>query len=513
MEERKLTGFASKDKPWLKYYSEEAINAELPKCTIYEYIWNCNRNHPEKTAIHYFGKRIRYAQMFAYIDDTAKAFSALGVARGETVALCMLTMPETVYSIYGLNRLGAICNLIEPRTNAEQIKDRINASNSRILVVLDVFLPKIRQIAEETKLEKIIVVSLSQSMPMLTKAFFRITKKQVFLPSDKKYLYWDSFQKNGRKSLPVYAPYEADAPAAIIYTGGTTGVPKGALLSNDSLTAIALQTIYAAPRLYEGERFMDIMPPFIAYGLVFGFFIPFCAGLENILIPVFNPSKFAKLVLKYKPNHVVGVPAFFETLVNSPDIGNRKLDFLMCVIAGGDCLLESTEKAINQFLREHGCKYDILKGYGMTEMGSAAIFTATKECNVPGCVGIPAPLTEVKVVEPVTGKELGYHEQGELCMTGAAMMLKYYQNHDETENVMHRHPDGKLWIHTGDIGYITADGMVYIIDRLKRMVIRPDGHNVWPHQIEEVASRHPAVKECAVVGMPNSENSNGHTEL
>lgn len=511
MEQKKLTGYPSIDKPWLKYYPEDAINAKLPECTIYEYIWNCNKNHLNKPALKYFGKGTTYAQMFSRIDSTAKAFSALGVKQGELVSMCMLTMPETIYSIYGLNKIGAVCNLIEPRTNAELIKDRIIDAGSRVLVVVDVFLPKILQIVDKTKLEQVVVVPLSESMPIHAKVGFKLTKGRKIprIPAEQRYTYWSAFLANGKYTQLIPAPYVKNTPAAIIYTGGTTGISKGALLSNDSLTAMALQSIYDAPRLYEGERFLEIMPPFIAYGLIFGFFIPFCASLENTLIPVFEPKKFAELVLKHKPNHIVGVPAFFESLANSAEVGNQKLDFLMCAITGGDRLLASTEDHINQFFKEHGCKYKILKGYGMTEMGSAATFTTTEACNIPGSVGIPTHCTEVKVIDHETGEELGYNVQGELCMTGKTMMLGYYQNDSETNKVIRRHPDGKMWIHTGDIGYMTEDGVIYIVDRIKRMVIRPDGHNVWPSVIEEVVTRHPSVKECAVVGMPNPTNKNG----
>ena len=511
MERTILTGYPSTDKPWLKYYSEEAINAPLPECTIYEYIWNCNKDHLEKPALKYFNKRTTYKQMFSRIDAAAKAFKAVGVKQNELVSLCMLTMPETVYSIYGLNKIGAVSNLIEPRTNAELIKERINAANSRILVVVDVFLEKILKIADLTNLEKIIVVPLSESMPLYAKAGFYLTQARKIprIPSDHRFQYWNTFIAAGKSTAVVNAPYQKDATAVIIYTGGTTGIPKGALLSNDSITAMALQSIYDAPLLYEGERFLEIMPPFIAYGLVFGFFIPFCANLENTLIPVFKPEKFAELVLKHRPNHVVGVPAFFESLANSKKIGNKKLDFLICAITGGDRLLASTENQINQFFHEHGCKYNILKGYGMTEMGSAATFTVTDECNIPGSVGIPTHRTVVKVIDSETGEELGYNQQGELCMTGNTMMLKYYWNDVETAKVMHTHPDGQRWIHTGDIGYITEDGIIYIVDSIKRMIIRPDGHNVWPSRIEEVVAQHSAVKDCAVIGLPNTENKNG----
>lgn len=348
-------------------------------------------------------------------------------------------------------------------------------------------------------------------MPFYTKVGFKLSRgrKLPRIPGDRRFQYWHQFITSGRDAVVSIAPYQKNAPAAIIYTGGTTGISKGAVLSNDCMTAMAHQSIYDAPRLYEGERFLEIMPPFIAYGLLFGFFIPFCAGLENTLIPVFEPKKFAQLVLKHRPNHVVGVPAFFESLANSEEVGSQLLDFLMCPITGGDRLLASTEKHINQFLHEHGCRYNILKGYGMTEMGSAATFTVADDCNIPGSVGIPTHCTTIKVIDHETGEELGYNQQGELCMTGKTMMLEYYQNEKETEKVMRIHPDGNIWIHTGDIGYITEDGIIYIVDRIKRMIIRPDGHNVWPSQIEEVVTRHPAVKECAVVGMPNPENENG----
>ena len=508
---KKLTGYPSVDKPWLKYYTEEAINAKLPECTIYEYIYEKNKSNLNKPAIRYFDNCFSYSEMFSYIDKAERSFSAMGILKGDFVSLCLLTMPETIYCIYSLNKLGAISNLIEPRTNAELIRDRINESNSKILVVVDVFLSKILQIVEQTKLEKIIVIPISESMPRGVKLGFRTTKgrKIQSIPNDTKYMYWKDFLIRGKDHCPKPVKYEKNYPAAIIYTGGTTGVSKGALLSNDCFTAMAMQAYYDAPTLFTGGRFLEIMPPFIAYGLIFGHFIPFCAGLENCLIPVFEPKKFAKLVLKNKPNHVVGVPAFFENLANSNLLKGKKMDYLRTCITGGDKLLVSTEKHINDIYKLHFCPNPILKGYGMTEMGSAATFTVIKECNVEGSVGIPIHNVTIKVIDPNTGEELKYNQRGELCMTGPTMMLKYYNNQRETDNVMKKHADGLTWVHTGDIGYITEDGVVFIVDRIKRMIIRPDGHNVWPSVIENVITKHFAVLDCAVVGLANTENKNG----
>ena len=509
--ETNLTGYASIDKPWLKYYSEEALKVKLPECTIYEYILEKNINNHNKTAINYLGKKISYGNMFDNIERVAKAFSALGVKDGDLVSMCMITMPETVYSIYALNKLGAISNLIEPRTNADLIKDRINAAKSKILVVVDVFLPKIMKIADKTTLERIIVVPVSASMPMLTTAVFKLTKgrKLMKAPSIDMYQTWNKFLRAGHGATVTAKKYAKNYPAAIIYTGGTTGVSKGALLSNDCFTAMAAEAYYDAPTLFTGKRFLEIMPPFIAYGLIFGHFIPFCAGLENCLIPVFVPEKFGDYVLKYKPNHVIGVPTFFESLANNKKIRKKRLDFLTSCITGGDKMLVATERHINTIYKDRGCKNAIMKGYGMTEMGSAATFTVSDACNIEGSVGIPSQYNIVKVIDPGTGKELKYNEQGELCITGPTMMLGYYNNDRETANVMRKHDDGLTWIHTGDIGYITEDGIIFIVDRIKRMIIRPDGHNVWPSLIENVIAKHPAVSDCAVVGLPNNEYENG----
>ena len=507
---KEMTGYPSIDRPWLKYYSDEAINIKLPECSIYEYILEKNKDNGHKPAMNYFGNRIKYKSMFEAIDNTADALYSLGIRADDRVAMCMLTMPETVYSVYALNKIGAVCNMIEPRTNAELIKQRINACRSRVLIVVDVFLPKIMSIVDGTELEKIIVVPISASMPIATKVGFYLTKGRKIppVPKDDRCINWSQLISS-KNNPAVVAKYEKNKVAAIIYTGGTTGVSKGALLSNDCFTALAAQAYYDAPTLFSGRRFLEIMPPFIAYGLIFGHFIPFCAGLENCLIPVFDPQKFADYVLKYKANHVIGVPTFFESLANSHRIKNRDLSFLTSCITGGDKMLEETERYINRIYKEHGCKNAIMKGYGMTEVGSAFTFTVSPDCNLEGSVGVPSQFNNVKVIDPSTGEELKYNQQGELCLSGPTMMLSYLDNDKETSNVMRRHSDGSTWIHTGDIGYVTEDGIIYIVDRIKRMIIRPDGHNVWPSLIENVIIRHPAVADCAVVGLPNPSNDNG----
>jgi len=510
MKNKKLTGYPSIDKPWLKYYSEAAISAPLPECTMYEYLWSQNKEHLDDIALNYYGHLVSYGGLFSRIDDTAKALYGIGIRKGDIVSMCVLNTPETVYSIYAINKLGAICNIIEPRTNADQIKARINATGSKFLILLDVFYGKIKDILSDTCVDKILVLSLGTSMPPAVRIGFALTKGRKIekVPHSKLFLTWNSFiAENKHLCLTEKATYKRDGTAAIIYTGGTTGMPKGAMLSNYGVNAVAVQYLLGLHQKRK-ESFLNIMPPFIAYGFVFGLHTPLCSGLTNILIPSFQPSEIGKLFVKYKPSHYIGVPAHFEHMMNCQELQNEDLSFLHTAGMGGDRVNVVVEEAINAFLLYHHSSSKAMKGYGMTELGSSAC-TTTIHCNKIGSVGIPLVKNTISIFEPGTEHELTYNEEGEVCITGPGMMLEYYNNPIETEKVAKMHSDGKIWIHSGDIGYMDKDGVLFIIDRIKRVIIRPDGHNVWPSQIENVVIQHPSVEACAVVGAPNQDGKNG----
>ncbi|MBQ0098113.1 MAG: acyl--CoA ligase [Oscillospiraceae bacterium] len=504
--EKKLTGYPSIDKPWLKYYTKEAINAPLPECTIYEYLWYNNKDHLDDVALIYFGKKITYGELFENIDKTARAFSAVGVKSGDVVSLVMLNTPETICSIYAISKIGAITNIIEPRTNAELIIKRINDTNSKALLVHDVFFTKIN--ASIVCKNNTINVSLSCSMPAITKIGFALTTgRKIAKPNLG--ISWHDFIKNHDKAEITEVKYQKDTNAVIIYTGGTTGISKGAMLSNDAINNIVFHQKSSNPCMVRHDSFLDIMPPFLAYGLACGVHIPLCVGMKSILIPNFTPDKFAKLIAKYKPNHVLGVPAFWDSLSTAAEMQNFDLSFLKSAITGGDRMVAETENSINAFLKSHNSNVFVTKGYGMTEACSSVTFTNMIETNKPGSVGVPQLHNTFKVVDPETNKELKYGERGEICFFGPTMMLGYYRNSEETDKVIRIHEDGRKWIHSQDIGYIDEDGVVFIVDRIKRMIVRPDGHNVFPAQIEAVLLQHPSVEQCCVVGLKNPNGDNG----
>lgn len=541
----KMTGKPSIDKPWLKYYDEEVLNKKLPEKTIYEYITENNKKYPNRIALNYFGKKITYGQLLKNIDQTARAFRAYGIREGDIVTICMPTIPETIYVYYALSKIGAIANMVDPRTSKEGIENYINEAKSKMLIMIDVAADKARDAKKKTTIEKIITVSPTDSLPlgiMLKKASKDINsiyedkkeaakskyekepkKKDIILDyfNDMKKnessfsksgecIPWSKFFKAGKKeNYEPYPNYEKDKPLLIVHTGGTTGPSKGVVLSNFSVNAASFQCENAGYDFKREHSWLNIMPPFIAYGIGNGLHLPLSCGMEVILIPQFDPNKFDELLLENKPNHMVGVPSHYGNIIHSKKLKNEDLSYVIAPTVGGDKMDENLEKETNEFLREHNCEYKVVKGYGMTEVNAAVAACTSNETNKIGSVGIPFPNTTISIFDPKTGEELGYNEKGEVCITGPNTMLGYFNNDEETNKILRKHEDGNVWVHSGDIGYMDADGNLYIVDRLKRMIIRPDGFKIFPSLIEDVVVKHPLVQSCKVVGLRDFSFSQG----
>ena len=509
MEKEKMTGYPSKDMPWLKYYRKEAINSDLPKMTIYDYIYEKNKKHLNKTALSYYGRKIKYDELFDNINIATKALINYGVKKGDVVTISMPTLPETIYLFYALSRIGAIANMIDPRTSSEGIKDYINECNSKLLFAVDVIKEKLENVKRETRLEKIITISPSDSLPLPLKIAFNLKNKDKKDVSN--IIKWKEFFCTGLLNRDYkFKKYEENYPVVIVHTGGTTGKPKGVVLSNDNINACSYQCETAGYDFKSEHSWLNIMPPFIAYGIGNGLHLPLACGMETILIPQFDPTKFADLLNKYKPNHMVGVPSHYGSIIHSPKLKNKDLSYIIAPTVGGDKMDEILEKETNEFLKKHNCSYKVVKGYGMTEVNAAVAACTSNETNDIGSVGIPFPKTVISIFEPGTDKELKYDELGEICITGPNTMLGYYMNTDETDKILIRHGDGKIWVHSGDLGKMTSDGKLYVVDRIKRLIIRHDGFKVFPNMIEDVICKHPSVESCKVVGVKDVDYSQGN---
>ena len=499
--------YASQAKPWLKYYDQKFIDQTLPALSAFEYVCQRSKNHLNDTALEYYGRKFTYADLIVNVKKTAAALRGAGVKKGDIITVVSIMTPEIIALFYAADMMGATLNLVDPRYSVEGIREYIEEVDSHLLVCLNVVYERCRQAAKRTNVEKVIVLSPADSLPPVMAVGYKLTT-----PDKNKYasnvIRWKQFIKGGEGQSTAAEPYDPDHACVVVHTGGTTGSPKGVMLTDDCFNGIALQ-FQAYPKLFHrGQKLMNVMPPFIAYGFACGIHLPLVLGFTVIIVPNLDPAKLGSLVLKHKPEHMFGVPTHYQQLASDPKLRDKDLSFIINYAAGGDSLSRGAEQTVNDFLAAHGARYPIAKGYGMTEVSSAATVAAGLD-NKPGSVGIPMVNTVVAAFEPGTDQELPIGQRGELCISGPCLMKGYYNKPEETAILLRRHPDGRVWAHTGDMGYLDEDGFVYLDSRIKRMIIRHDGFKVFPSMIENVVSRHPAVHQCSVVGCADKDHTQG----
>ncbi len=517
MEEKKLSlKKASIERPWLKYYTEEAINSELPAVTIYRYLWENNKHHLDRVALNYFDKKITYGELFSNIERVAASLIETGIKEGDIVTIAMPSTPEAVYLFYALSKIGAISNMVDPRSSKEELEHYAAEVHSTLLFTIDVAALKFRDVKTNTSVREVVTISPADSMPFglslgyAAKTFFESTKEERNVNKSLNFTKWKTFYERGKQKNDVNeVPYTKDQPVVIVHTGGTTGVPKGVILSNDNINISSFAATKSGCDLKREHNWLNIMPPFIAYGVGNGLHLPLIVGMEVILIPQFNPNEFDKLLCKYHPNHMTGVPSHYKSLLHSKRMVGEDLSYVIAPTVGGDSVKLELEHAINQFLREHNCQYNLSKGYGMSEVMAGVTFCPTNEVNAIGSVGIPLPHSVVGIFNPDTGEELNYGEIGEVQIQTPHRMIGYYENLEEESKVVKKHADGTIWIHSGDLGYMNEDGLLFIEGRMKNMIIRHDGFKVYPKRIEDTIMKHNAVESCMVVGIDDLEHVQG----
>ena len=502
-----ITGYASIDKPWLKYYEKIGITKEIPKVKAYDLIHNKYANNKELISLNYFGKKITYYEMFNNIEMVAKSLKKIGVQKGDIVLMALPTIPEMVYVFYALNRIGAIVDTVDPRIKSDRYKQIISETNAKYLFAIDMCYPTISSLLKEVDLSKVILTSATTSLPLPIKMLSLLKNKNRYKITDNKIIEWSDFIKLGQNYFgEVDCKYSADMPVVIVHTGGTTGEPKGVILTNENFNTMAITQEISGFNSQEKDKFLTFLPPFIAYCLVNAIHDPLYLGFENILIPKFDASDFPNLMYKYKPNHVLAGPIRWDYFIKNKKIQKEDLSYLKSPISGGDVLNIELEREINNFFKQHNCNIPIASGYGLTEVSAAAIYsksTAYKE----GFVGIPYVKNNVSVFVPGTKEELPYNQEGEICISTKTLMKEYFNNHSATANIIKKLADGERWIYTGDLGIIDHDGSIKVSGRIKRLIVR-NGNKIFPSDVENIILQNQLINRVSVVSMPSSEERN-----
>ena len=492
--------FTNKE-PWYKYY-DKGGKLEYPKLTIYQLIEKTCNAYPNNYAFEYYGNRITYKEFLIRIKKTASSLIELGVKEGDRVTICMPNTPVAVITFYAINMIGATASMIHPLSSENEIEFYLNESNSKYILTIDLVYDKLMSVVDKTNIERIIVSSVSDDMSKFMHFmywFFSGRKNKI--EKNEKAIFYNELLKLGVYDRDMECcKRKLDDEAVILYSGGTTGSPKGIVLSNLNFNALAMQCHLMCDPAKAGDSILAILPIFHGFGLGVSIHTPLYIGMKVILIPDLSPRKFGSLIKKYRPNFITGVPTLYEALLKTK-LKKNDLSSLTCVVSGGDTLLPSFKKIVDKFLREHGSSAQIRCGYGLTECTGASCLNPRREYR-DNSIGIPLPDMKYKIVKIGTYNEAKAGEDGEICISGPTVMKGYLNNPDETSKTLIKHSDGRIWLHTGDIGCMDSDGFIYFKQRLKRMIVS-SGYNIYPSYVEDIIKKHPKVDTCVVIGIPH----------
>ena len=494
----------SSSAPWLSYYGNTPASLDYPDKTMYQLLSETARQYPNNTAYIFQGKKTTFAQFMSRIDSAARGLTAMGIGKDDKVTICMPNCPQALDCFYALNRIGAIANMIHPLSAPQEIAFYLNFSKSKAILTLDQFYGKVSQILPQVENPtQIFVARIADELPFPLNVIYPHTKGGKHpLPKDG-YTLWKDLLIAGTDVMQLPADEgKADDCAVILYSGGTTGTSKGIMLSSRNFNALGLQTIAASGfGSIVGMKMLSVMPVFHGFGLGIGIHTALIGGATCILVPQFNIKTYARILLKQKPNIIPGVPTLFEALLRSKDLEGKDLHFLKGIFSGGDSLSPELKRKVDAFLRAHNCTEQIREGYGTTECVTASCLTP-KDYAREKSIGVPFPDTFYKIVTPGTNVEADPGVEGEICVSGPTVMLGYMDNPEETANTLQHHTDGRIWLHTGDLGYMDEDGFVYFRQRIKRMIVT-SGYNIYPSQLENIIDGHEKVLLSCCIGVPD----------
>lgn len=489
---------------WYNYQNPDKWVPEYPEYSFYEHLRRGSLRYPDLCAVEFQGKRYSYSQLINNIDIVAHSLMSIGIKKGDIVSIVTPNTPQALFMIYALNRIGAVSNMIHPLLSANEIQDFVENTDSVAILTLDMIYPKFAKIKwKTTKEPKMILAKIADALPWYAKPVYSAKNKlRLNFNPDHDVIYWNDFIVLGEKTKSVLPidDGKADDTAVILYSGGSSGTPKGVMITNLNINSLALHT-YDIGGIEDvaGKKSLAVMPLFHGFGLVICVHAMLSLGFHVYLLPKYDFNESSKLIFKKKINCIYGVPGLFEALIRSEYIDKADLSFMELLVCGGDKLPEKLQKRVNKLLKKGGADVVLREAYGQTECVAGCSINPKFDTRI-GSAGIAYPDVYFKIVKPDTQEELPDGEDGELCVSGPLVMKGYYKNEEDTAKALQLHSDGKVWLHTGDMFSKDKDGYIYFRQRNSRIIIC-GGYNVYATQVEDAIDACPAVAQSCVVGL------------
>ncbi|WP_077327312.1 long-chain-fatty-acid--CoA ligase [Virgibacillus siamensis] len=487
-------------KPWHNHYPEDiAVSLTYDDKPLHGYLANLAEENPEKKALHFMGKEMTFSEVFAASKKMAGYLQSLGLKKGDRVAVMLPNCPQGVISYYGTLMAGGTVVQTNPLYKERELEYQLKDSGATFIVCLDILLPRVTNIRNNTNLNHILVTGIKDYLPFPKNMVYPFIQKRQYKmvvkpeETDDTHI-WKNIMEQADGN---YQPVEQDPMedlALLQYTGGTTGHPKGVMLTHRNLVANVQMCKAWLHKLDPAEQIvMGVLPFFHVYGMTTVMNMSMIYGSKMVLLPKFDAKEMLKTIQKQKPTIFPGAPTIYIGLLNHPDLKKYDLSSIEACISGSAPLPAEVQE---QFEKVTGGR--LVEGYGLTETSPVTHANFVWAERVNGSIGVPWPDTDSKIFNMDTNQEAEIGEVGEVAVKGPQVMKGYWGNQEETDNVL---KDG--WMFTGDMGYMDEDGYFYIVDRKKDMIIA-GGYNIYPREVEEVLYEHEAIQEAVVAGVPDA---------
>jgi len=493
----------TQDRPWIKYYDGTDPDIRVPDQTMYEWLRDTAKTYPDYTAITFLGTHISFKKLMGQIEHAAGALEALGIGPGDSVLVSLPNIPDVVVLFYALNRIGARAVMTHPLSSVDELKHFARETNAHWAFGVDMFAGSVLPLLELDGMNQLVLASVADYLGAVMTAGFKLTKgRGIKVPKgDPMVLNWASFMALDGQVSPYKRARGPREGSVVLFSGGTTSLPKGIELSSHAFNGLACSLIPLVG-LKAGESVLAIMPAFHGFGLGLCIHCTLVAGATSLLVPEVGTKTYIEALIKQKPSYIAGVPTLFQSLMQLDDFDKVDFSGLRGAFSGGDSLTPDLKRRFDEALAARGGHVELVEGYGLTECVTGCVLSPVGHYRT-GSIGVPMPGVWVMIVKPDTTNELPADTEGEICVRCDMLMNGYIDDEEATANTLRQHDDGNIWLHTGDLGKMDADGYLYFSGRIKR-IIKVSGVSVYPAQVEQILGDHPAVKEVCVIGIPDA---------